>query len=92
MFKKTLHSGGKEMTVGLVGMLIFIVFFVLLAAFVLTQLWVAFGIFGIILFALLTVSFDVGGRTYELQIPHNVKRSSLLTIIVVAVIVNLIKG
>lgn len=92
MFKKTLHSGGKEMTVGLVGILIFIGFFVLLTAFVLTQLWVTFGVFGIILFALLTVSVDAGGRTYELPIPHNVKRFSLLTIIVVAVIVNLIKG
>lgn len=80
------------MTVGLVGLLIFIGFFVLLAAFVLTQLWVTFGVFGIILFALLTASVDVGGRTYELPIPHNVKRFSLLTIIVVAVIVNLIKG
>lgn len=92
MFKKTLHSGGKEMTVGLVGMLIFIGFFALLTAFVLTQLWVTFGVFGIILFALLTVSVDAGGRTYELPIPHNVKLFSLLTIIVVAVIVNLIKG
>ena len=92
MFKKTLHSGGKEMTVGLVGMLIFIGFFVLLAAFVLTQLWVSFGVFGIILFVLLTVSVDVGGRTCELPIPHNVKLFSLLTIIVVAVLVNLIKG
>lgn len=92
MFKKTLHSGGKEMTVGLVGMLIFIGFFVLLTAFVLTQLWVAFGVFGIILFTLLTVSVDAGGRTYELPIPHDVKLFSLLTIIVVAVIVNLIKG
>ena len=92
MFKKTLHSGGKEMTVGLVGMLIFIGFFVLLAAFVLTQLWVSFGVFGIILFVLLTVSVDVGDRTYELPIPHNVKLFSLLTIIVVAVLVNLIKG
>lgn len=92
MFKKTLHSGGKEMTVGLVGMLIFIGFFVLLIAFVLTQLWVSFGVFGIILFALLTVSVDAGGRTYELPIPHNVKLFSLLTIIVVAVVVNLIKG
>ena len=80
------------MTVGLVGILIFIGFFVLLTAFVLTQLWVTFGVFGIILFALLTVSVDAGGRTYELPIPHNVKRFSLLTIIVVAVIVNLIKG
>lgn len=92
MFKKTLHSGGKEMAVGLVGMLIFIGFFVLLTAFVLTQLWVTFGVFGIILFALLTISVDAGGRTYELPIPHNVKLFSLLTIIVVAVIVNLIKG
>ena len=92
MFKKTLHSGGKEMAVGLVGMLIFIGFFVLLTAFVLTQLWVTFGVFGIILFALLTFSVDVGGRTYELPIPHNVKLFSLLTIIVVAVVVNLIKG
>ena len=92
MFKKTLQSGGKEMTVGLVGMLIFIGFFVLLTAFVLTQLWVAFGIFGIILFVLLTVSVTIGGRTYELQIPHNVKLFSLLTIIVVAVVVNLNKG
>lgn len=80
------------MTVGLVGMLIFIGFFVLLIAFVLTQLWVTFGVFGIILFALLTVSVDAGGRTYGLPIPHNVKLFSLLTIIVVAVIVNLIKG
>lgn len=80
------------MTVGLVGMLIFIGFFVLLTAFVLTQLWVTFGVFGIILFALLTVSVDVGGRTYELPIPYNVKLFSLLTIIVVAVVVNLIKG
>ena len=80
------------MTVGLVGMLIFIGFFVLLTAFVLTQLWVTFGVFGIILFSLLTVSVDVCGRTYELPIPHNVKLFSLLTIIVVAVIVNLIKG
>lgn len=92
MFKKTLHSGGKEMTVGLVGMLIFIGFFVLLTAFVLTQLWVTFGVFGIILFVLLAVSVNAGGRTYELPIPHNVKLFSLLTIIVVAVIVNLIKG
>lgn len=92
MFKKTLHSGGKEVTVGLVGMLIFIGFFVLLTAFVLTQLWASFGVFGIILFALLTVSVNAGGRTYELPIPHNVKLFSLLTIIVVAVIVNLIKG
>ena len=92
MFKKTLHSGGKEMAVGLVGMLILIVFFVLLTAFVLTQLWVTFGVFGIILFALLTVSVNAGGRTFELPIPHNVKLFSLLTIIVVAVIVNLIKG
>ena len=80
------------MTVGLVGMLIFIGFFVLLTAFVLTQLWVTFGVFGIILFVLLTVSVDAGGRTYELPIPHNVKLFSLLTVIVVAVIVNLIKG
>ena len=92
MFKKTLHSGGKEMTVSLVGMLIFIGFFVLLTAFVLTQLWVTFGVFGIILFVLLTFSVDAGGRTYELPIPHNVKLFSLLTIVVVAVIVNLIKG
>ena len=92
MFKKTLHSGGKEMTVGLVGMLIFIGFFVLLTAFVLTQLWVTFGVFGIILFVLLTVSVTICGRTYELPIPHNVKLFSLLTIIIVAVIVNLIKG
>lgn len=92
MFKKTLHSGGKEMAVGLVGMLIFIGFFVLLTAFVLTQLWVTFGVFGIILFALLTVSVNAGGRTYELPIPHIVKLFSLLSIIVVAVIVNLIKG
>lgn len=92
MFKKTLHSGGKEMTVGLVGMLIFIGFFVLLTAFVLTHLWVTFGVFGIILFALLTVSVHAGGRTYELPIPHNIKLFSLLTIIVVAVVVNLIKG
>lgn len=92
MFKKTLHSGGKEMTVGLVGMLIFIGFFVLLAAFVLTQIWVTFGIFGIILFVLLTVSVTIGGRTYELPIPHNVKLFSLLTLIAVAVVVNLIKG
>ena len=92
MLKKTLRSGGKEMTVGLVGMLIFIGFFVLLTAFVLTQLWVTFGVFGIILFVLLTVSVDAGGRTYELPIPHNVKLFSLLTVIVVAVIVNLIKG
>ena len=92
MFKKTLHSGGKEMTVGLVGMLIFIGFFVFLAAFVLTQLWVSFGVFGIILFALLVASVDVGGRTYELPIPHNVKLFSLLTLIAVAVVVNLIKG
>lgn len=92
MFKKTLHSGGKEMTVGLVGMLIFIGFFVLLIAFVLTQLWVTFGIFGIILFVLLTASVTISGRTYELPIPHNVKLFSLLTIIVVAVVVNLIKG
>ena len=92
MFKKTLHSGGKEMTVGLVGMLIFIGFFVLLTAFVLTQLWVTFGVFGIILFALLTVSVDAGGRTYELPISHNVKLFSLLTLIAVAVVVNLIKG
>lgn len=80
------------MTVGLVGMLIFIGFFVLLTAFVLTQLWVTFGVFGIILFALLTVSVGAGGRTYELPIPHNVKLFSILTIIVVAVVVNLIKG
>ncbi len=80
------------MTVGVVGMLILIVFFVLLTAFVLTQLWVTFGVFGIILFALLTVSVNAGGRTFELPIPHNVKLFSLLTIIVVAVIVNLIKG
>lgn len=92
MFKKTLHSGGKEMTVGLVGMLIFISFFVLLTAFVLTQLWVTFGVFGIILFVLLTISVTIGGRTYELPIPHNVKLFSLLTIILVAVVVNLIKG
>lgn len=92
MFKKTLHSGGKEIAVGLVGMLIFIGFFVLLTAFVLTQLWVTFGVFGIILFALLTISVDAGGRTYELPIPHNVKLFSLLTIIVVAVVVNQIKG
>lgn len=92
MFKKTLRAGGKEMTVGLVGMLIFIGFFVLLTAFVLTQLWVTFGVFGIILFALLTVSVDAGGRTYELPIQHNVKLFSLPTIIVVAVVVNLIKG
>lgn len=92
MFKKTLHSGGKEMTVGLVGMLIFIGFFVLLTAFVLTQLWVTFGVFGIILIALLTISVDAGGRTYELPIPHNVKLFSLLTLISVAVVVNLIKG
>lgn len=92
MFKKTLHSGGKEMAVGLDGMLIFIGFFVLLTAFVLTQLWVSFGVFGIILFVLLTVSVGAGGRTYKLPIQHNVKRFSLLTIIVVAVIVNLIKG
>lgn len=92
MFKETLHSGGKEMTVGLVGMLIFIGFFVLLIAFVLTQLWVTFGVFGIILFALLVVSVDAGGRTYELPIPHNVKLFSILTIIVVAVVVNQIKG
>lgn len=92
MFKKTLHSGGKEMTVGLVGMLIFIGFFVLLIAFVLTQLWVTFGVFGIILFALLTVSVDAGGRIYELPITHNVKLFTLLTIIVVAVVVNQIKG
>lgn len=80
------------MTVGLVGMLIFIGFSVLLAAFVLTQLWVTFGVFGIILFVLLTVSVTIGGRTFELPIQHNVKLFSLLTIIVVAVIVNLIKG
>lgn len=92
MFKKTLHSGGKEVAVGLVGLLIFIGFFVLLAAFVLTQLWVTFGVFGIILFALLTVYVKAGGRTYELPIPHNVKLFSLLTIIVVAVVVNQIKG
>lgn len=92
MFKKTLHSGGKEVTVGLVGMLIFIGFFVLLTAFVLTQLWVTFGVFGIILFVLLTVSVTISGRTYELPIPHNVKLFSLLTIIVVSIIVNLIKG
>ena len=92
MFKKTLHSGGKEVTVGLVGMLIFIGFFVLLTAFVLTQLWVTFGVFGIILFALLTVTVNAGGRTYELPIPHNVKLFSLLTLIAVAVVVNLIKG
>lgn len=92
MFKKTLHSGGKEMAVGLVGMLIFVGFFVLLTAFVLTQLWVTFGIFGIILFVLLTVSVTIGGRTYELPIPHNVKLFSLLTLIAVAVVVNLIKG
>lgn len=92
MFKKTLHSGGKEMAVGLVGMLIFIGFFVLLTAFVLTQLWVTFGIFGIILFALLVVSVNAGGRTYELPIPHHVKLFSLLTLIAVAVVVNLIKG
>lgn len=92
MFKKTLHSGGKEMTVGLVGMLIFIGFFVLLTAFVLTQLWVTFGVFGIILFVLLTVSATIGGRTYELPIQHNVKLFSLLTLIAVAVVVNLIKG
>lgn len=92
MFKKTLHSGGKEMAVGLVGMLIFIGFFVLLTAFVLTQLWVTFGVFGIILFVLLTVSVTIGGRTYELPIPHNVKLFSLLTLIAVAIVVNLIKG
>lgn len=92
MFKKTLHSGGKEMTVGLVGMLIFIEFFVLLTAFVLTQLWVTFGVFGIILFVLLTVSVTIGGRTYELPIPHNVKLFSMLTLIAVAVVVNLIRG
>lgn len=92
MFKKTLHSGGKEMTVGLVGMLIFIGFFVLLTAFVLTELWVTFGVFGIILFVLLTVSVTISGRTYELPIPHNVKLFSLLTLIAVAVVVNLIKG
>lgn len=92
MFKKTLHSGGKEMTVGLVGMLIFIGFFVLLTAFVLTQLWVTFGVFGIILFVLLTVSVTISGRTYEPPIPHNVKLFSLLTLIAVAVVVNLIKG
>lgn len=92
MFKKTLHSGGKEMTVGLVGMLIFICFFVLLTAFVLTQLWVTFGIFGIILFVLLTVSVTISGRTYELPIQHDVKLFSLLTLIAVAVVVNLIKG
>lgn len=92
MFKKTLHSGGKEVTVGLVGMLIFIGFFVLLTAFVLTQLWVTFGVFGIILFVLLTISVTIGGRTYELPIPHNVKLFSLLTLIAVAVVVNLIKG
>ena len=92
MFKKTLHSGCKEMTVGLVGMLILIGFFVLLTAFVLTQLWVTFGVFGIILFALLTVSVSAGGRTYELPIPHNVKLFSLLTLVAVAVVVNLIEG
>ena len=92
MFKKTLHSGGKEMAVGLVGMLIFIGFFVLLIAFVITQLWVTFGVFGIILFVLLTVSVTFSGRTYELPIPHNVKLVSLLTLIAVAVVVNLIKG
>lgn len=92
MFKKTLHSGGKEMTVGLVGMLIFIGFFVLLTAFVLTQLWVTFGVFGIILFVLLAVSVTLGGQTYELPIPHDVKLFSLLTLIAVAVVVNLIKG
>lgn len=92
MFKKTLHSGGEEVTVGLVGMLIFIGFFVLLAAFVLTQLWVTFGVFGIILFALMTVSVTFNGRTYELPIPHNVKLFSLLTLIAVSVVVNLIKG
>ena len=92
MFKKTLHSGGKEVTVGLVGMLIFIGFFVLLTAFVLTQLWVTFGVFGIILFVLLTVSVTISGRTYELPIPHNVKLFSVLTLIAVAVVVNLIKG
>ena len=92
MFKKTLHSGGKEVTVGLVGMLIFIGFFVLLTAFVLAQLWVTFGVFGIILFVLLAVSVTIGGRTYELPIPHNVKLFSLLTLIAVAVVVNLIKG
>lgn len=92
MFKKTLHSGGKEMTVGLVGMLIFVGFFVLLTAFVLTQLWVTFGVFGIIMFALLTVSVSISGRTYELPIPHNVKLFSLLTLIAVAVVVKLING
>lgn len=92
MFKKTLHSGGKEVTVGLVGMLIFIGFFVLLTAFVLAQLWVAFGVFGIILFVLLTVSVTIGGRTHELPIPHNVKLFSMLTLFAVAVVVNLIKG
>ena len=92
MFKKTLHSGGKEVTVGLVGMLIFIGFFVLLTAFVLTQLWVTFGVFGIILFVLLTVSVTISGGPYELQIPHNVKLFSVLTLIAVAVVVNLIKG
>lgn len=92
MFNKTLHSGGKEITVGLVGMLIFIGFFVLLTAFVLTQLWVTFGVFGIILFVLLTVSVTISGRTYELPIPHNVKLFSLLALIAVAVVVNLIKG
>ena len=92
MFKKILHSGGKEVTVGLVGMLIFIGFFVLLTAFVLTKLWVTFGVFGIILFVLLTVSITIGGRTYELPITHNVKLFSLLTLIAVAVVVNLIKG
>nr|DAV81042.1 MAG TPA: hypothetical protein [Caudoviricetes sp.] len=80
------------MTVGLVGMLIFIGFFVLLTAFVLAQLWVTFGIFGIIPFVLLAVSVTIGGRTYELPIPHNVKLFSLLTLIAVAVVVNLIKG
>lgn len=92
MFKKTLHSGGKEVAVGLVGMLIFIGFFVLLTAFVLTQLLVTFGVFGIILFVLLTISVTIGGRTYELPIPHNVKLFSVLTLIAVAVVVNLIKG
>lgn len=92
MFKKTLHTGGKEVAVGLVGMLIFIGFFVLLTAFVLTQLWVTFGVFGIILFVLLTVAVTISGQTYELPIPHNVKLFSLLTLIAVAVVVNLIKG
>ena len=80
------------MTVGLVGMLIFIGFFALLTAFVLTQLWVTFGVFGIILFVMLTVSVTISGRTYELPIQHNVKLLSLLTLIAVAVMVNLIKG